>query len=196
MDPDPPRPRLLYPGRMASLPARAAILLGLLSTQTGCWGWLRADAGFTTSTTLKSGRQGAAVGADFAFGEERVPVTFDVGLRAKGTERAGDAAVFAGMLFLPKADPVSFYLLAGSNVLQLGGADGAVSFGAFTPSAEAGIAIDASYKRRRGNDLLEYVPRLVTIGSRIEYDLRFTPQKHEGFWTVNVGYAFGMGRDR
>jgi len=40
------------------------------------------------------------------------------------------------------------------------------------------------------------VPALVTIGSRIEYDVRFTQQKHEGFWTVNLGYAFGVGRSR
>ena len=29
---------------------------------------------------------------------------------------------------------------------------------------------------------------------RLEYDVRFTPQKNEGFWTVNVGVAIGAGR--
>jgi hypothetical protein len=147
-------------------------------------------------TTLKSGRQGGAAGVDLAIGEDRFPLTFDVGLRAKGTERSADAATYVGFLFMPDAKPVTFYFLGGTNLFQLGGADGRFSFGMLTPSAEAGIAINASYKRRSGRDLLEYVPRLVTLGSRIEYDLRFTPQKHEGFWTVNLGYAFGVGRER
>lgn len=162
-----------------------AALLALLLTQTGCFGWARLDAGFTTSTTLRASRQGAALGADFALGESK-SLALDVGVRGKASKSTGDGSITVGALYFGEPDPVTFYGMGGVNLFQVGSTDGDLAFGMGSPFAEAGIAISPS-KRLDAT--------LLTIGTRIEYDLRFTRQPHEGFWTANVGFALG-GRAR
>ncbi|MDC3962768.1 hypothetical protein [Polyangium jinanense] len=165
--------------------------MALLLFTPACSGWLRAEGGFTTSTTLARGRQGGSVGLEAAIGGEHDRVALDVALRAKVTEGAGDASLFIGGLRLLRPDPGGLYLLGGVNVLQLGSADGDVSFGMFSPVAEVGLAIDFR-NRKTSNRLRLESPEMLTLGTRIEYDLRFTSQPNEGFWTVNLGYALGV----
>ena len=157
--------------------SRAAAIIGFLLFTPACSGWVRAEAGFTTSTTLAKGRQGAAFGTDFGIGKADDPVAVNIALRGKVTKSVGDVALNLGLLHLHAADPVGFYVIGGVNFLQLGSADADVSFGMFSPVAQAGatIAVDDNAS--------------ITIGTRIEYDLRFTSQPHEGFSTVNVGFA-------
>lgn len=91
----------------------------------------------------------------------------------------------------PPAPVAGFYALGGANILQIGSADGDFSFGMFSPVAEVGLTINASKEIAKGLPLL--IPAMVTVGARIEYALRFTHQPHEGFLTLNVGYAVGIG---
>ncbi|MDI1433357.1 hypothetical protein [Polyangium sorediatum] len=161
----------------------------LLLFLPGCSGWLRAEGGFTTSTTLAQGRQGGSLGLEAALGDRDLPLAFDVAIRGKVTEGAGDGTLFLGALHLHNPDPVGFYLLGGTNFLQLGSADGAFSFGMFSPVAEVGMVVGFAAKRKNGIPVS--APGMLTLGTRIEYDLRFTSQPHEGFWTVNLGYAVG-----
>ncbi|MDI1480839.1 hypothetical protein QHF84_29735 [Polyangium sp. y55x31] len=168
--------------------------MALLLFTPACSGWLRAEGGFTTATTLARGRQGASIGVEAALGERRAPVVLDVALRGKVTEGAGDLALFVGGLLLRRPGPVGVYVLPGVNLLQLGSADGDVSFGMFSPVAEVGMVIDLA-KRRSPDGIPREPPEMLTIGTRIEYDLRATSQPHEGFWTVNVGYAVGVGQE-
>lgn len=165
-------------------------LTALLLFTPACSGWLRAEGGFTTSTTLAKGRQGGSFGVEAAVGGRHDPVALQMALRGKVTEGAGDAALHLGALHIHKPDPVGFYVIGGANVLQLGIADGDFSFGSFSPVAEAGMVI--SLARKVGDGVPLKTPDMLTLGTRIEYDLRFTPQPHEGFWTVNVGYAVGV----
>jgi|SRR6185503_15989975 len=171
--------------RLDRLPARGlrALTAAVFLLQTGCAGWLRADAGFTTSTTLKSSRQGAVIDADFALGARHDAVLADVGLHGKVTAAAGDFAISFGLLHFTQPGPVGWYVLGSVYLLQPGIVDGQGSFGMFGPSAEAGI----TYKPGR-DDLL---PLLLTLGTKIEYDIRFTSQPHEGFWSTNLGIAVG-----
>ncbi|MDC0742780.1 hypothetical protein [Polyangium mundeleinium] len=169
--------------------SRVAALVGLLLFTPGCSGWLRAEGGFTTSTTLAKDRRGGSLGLEAALGDRDLPLAFDVAIRGKVTEGAGDGTLFLGALHLHNPDPVGFYLLGGTNFLQLGSADGAFSFGMFSPVAEAGMVIGFAAKKKNGIPVS--APGMLTLGTRIEYDLRFTSQPHEGFWTVNLGYAVG-----
>lgn len=165
--------------------------MALLLFTPACSGWVRAEGGFTTATTLARGRQGGAVGVEAAIGGEHDALAFDVALRGKVTEGAGDVALFLGGLHLRRPDPVALYLLGGVNLLQLGSADGEVSFGMASPVAEIGMVIDIA-NRKTANGLRLESPDVLTVGTRIEYDVRFTTQPNEGFWTVNVGYALGV----
>ncbi|MDI3291007.1 hypothetical protein [Polyangium sp. 15x6] len=171
--------------------SRFSALMALLLFTPACSGWLRAEGGFTTSTTLAKGRQGGSVGLEAAVGGRHDPVIMDVALRGKVTEGAGDASLFLGALHIHRPEPVGFYVLGGVNFLQLGSADGDVSFGMFSPAAEAGLVIGFTDKKKVNGVPVE-PPDMLTIGTRIEYDLRFTSQPHEGFWTVNLGYAIGV----
>ena len=169
---------------MASTSGRALLLVGLLASQPGCWGWIRVNAGAVTSTTLRGRRQGVAIGEDIAFGDKPWPVAIDLGVQAKVTPAAGDLAWTLALLHYRAPDPVAPYVLGGAHLFDIGSADGALTLGALSPFAEAGIAW-APGNPREG---------LLTLGSRIEYDLRFTSRPHEGFWTVNVGWAIGDGK--
>jgi len=176
---------------MRNIPEKAIVVLSLAAS--GCTGWVRAEGGFTTSTTFNAGRQGGSAGVEVAVGDRYAPIAFDVALRGKATANAGDAALYMGLLHIHTPKPVGFYVLGGANVLQLGRADGDVSFGMFSPVAEGGLLINAEKKVMNGMDTK--LPGMVTLGVRIEYDLRFTSQPHEGFLTANLGYAFGVGSD-
>ena len=169
---------------MTSASGRAILLVWLLGSQPACWGWLRTDAGFTTSTTLRSRRQGVAIGTDIAFGDKPWPVAIDIGVHAKITPSAGDLAWTLAVLHFPPPKPFAPYVMAGGHLFDIGAADGELSFGMLSPFAEAGL-VWAPGGRHDG---------MLTVGSRIEYDLRFTSRPHEGFWTMNVGWAIGDGK--
>jgi hypothetical protein len=166
---------------MASAARRALLLGWVLVSQPACWGWVRPDAGFTSSTTLRRRRQGVMFGEDIAIAPKTGPVALDLGVHAKITPSAGDVAWSIAVLRLTAPRPVAPYVMGGGNLLQLGSADGALSFGMLSPFAEVGLA----WAPPRA------IEGLFTLGTRIEYDLRFTSQPHEGFWTVNLGWALG-----
>lgn len=182
---------------MKNAPAAQGALACILAFSTGCAGWLRFEGGFVTETTLEREGIGAGAGVEAALGDREDPVILDLALRGKVTARGSDSSFFAGVLHLKEPEPVGFYLIGGLYLLQFGESDNRVSFGMFSPAAEGGIAISTDlFSRatpRKGLDIVTDPPRMFTIGTRIEYDVRFTPQPHEGFWTLNVGYALGFG---
>jgi len=165
--------------------------MGLVLSTPACSGWVRAEGGFVTSTTLAKGRQGASAGVEAAIGGEHDPVALLMALRGKVTEGAGDVALHVGGIHIHNPDPVGFYVMGGANFLQLGSADGDVSFGMFSPAAELGMII--GFKSKSPSGVPVKLPDMLTLGTRIGYDLRFTSQPNEGFWTVNLGYAVGSG---
>lgn len=165
--------------------------LGFLLACTGCSGWLRGDLGAMSSTTLNSGRQGGVGSLDASLGDRDFPVSFDVGLRAKGSKSVGDGALFLGGLLLQTPEPVGLYVLGGTNFLQLGSADGKISFGMFSPSAELGMLIGTHPVSRNG--VPDKLPGRFLLGAGVQYDLRFTQQPNEGFFMVKLGYALVAG---
>lgn len=182
---------------MKNAPASLGALACILAFSTGCSGWLRFEGGFVTETTLKREGMGAGAGIEAALGERKDPVILDLALRGKVTARGSDSSFFAGVLHLKQPKPVGYYLIGGLYLLQYGESDNRASFGMFSPVAEGGIAISTDLFSRPtptiGLDIFPDPPRMFTIGTRIEYDVRFTPQPHAGFWTLNVGYALGVG---
>lgn len=170
-----------------SRPRLRVVVCILLLFATGCSGWIRPEMGFATSTTLDSKRQGIAGGMDLAVGDRSTPLAFNLGLRGRVTPQTGDAIVNMGLGFLLPPKPVGFYVLGGANVLQLGSTDGDVSFGMFSPVGEMGVIIKAQ-KDKNPKDPPNGT-NAVTLGTRIEYDFRFTHQPNEGFLTFNLGYA-------
>jgi hypothetical protein len=170
--------------------SECAILLSCLLVFTpGCSGWVRAEAGFVSATTFQPGRQGFSGGLEAALGERRSPGAFDMALRGKVTEKTGDVSLFMGGLYLQKPARVGYYVLGGAYLFQLGITNGDFAFGMFSPAAEAGMLLSLDSKdKSRDVDVL-------TFGTRIEYDLRFTPQPHEGFLTFVVGYGLAAPPD-
>ncbi len=164
------------------------LLFGCSIAATGCWGWMRADLGAVSSTTLREGRQGGAISADIGGGDKHDPVGLDIGFRAKVTGSTGDGALFVGAMMLHAPEPVGVYALAGTNLIQLGGADGDFSFGMFSPSAEIGILLGPDPQIENGRFSDPTASRFL-LGAGVQYDLRFTDQPHEGFFLVKLGFA-------
>jgi len=171
---------------MARIRALFVAFLLLQLPVTGCAGWMRGSVGFATSTSEKARRPGVALDADVAFGPDNWWLLPDVGLHARAAASAGNAAVSAGAIHIGLFGPIGWYALGSLSMLEIGSTDSKVSFGMLGPAAEAGLVIAPS--------LLWVRPLMLTVGTRFEYDLRFTSQPHEGFWSLNLGAAFGRAK--
>lgn len=158
------------------------VVLSLLPL-TGCAGWVRGDIGVAASTNMRAGRQGASLNADAALGLGASPILLDIGVHGKIASATGVAAVSAGLAHIGMFGPVGWYGIGSLSMVEVGTTDAKVSFGMFGPSAEAGLVFAPS--------LLSVRPLMLTLGARCEYDLRFTSQPSEGFWSVTLGAAFG-----
>jgi hypothetical protein len=169
------------------MPLLRALCVALLLLQiTGCAGWLRGNVGFATSTSQKARRPGVALDADAAFGPENSLIMPDIGLHARAAASAGNVAVSAGAIHIGLFGPIGWYALGSLSMLEIGSTDAQVSFGMFGPAAEVGLVLAPS--------VLCVRPLMLTLGTRFEYDLRFTSQPHEGFWSLNLGAAFGRAK--
>lgn len=169
--------RFKDPARRRSAALALALWAPLLS---GCWAWARVDGGVTTPTTLCEGCQGATVNTHFAAGEDG-EAGFDTAIRMKFTPDVAQFAYGVGYVGTFQPEPVSPYFLGGAHLLQLESAFDEFAIGAFSPYAELGARIALS--DRRGG-LVE-----LSLGTSIEYDLRFTDQPNQGFW----GFMIGVG---
>jgi hypothetical protein len=169
-------PRRRAPPWLSGLAAAAA-----LSGASGCSTFAMIQGGFATSTSLDSGRHGGALEMHFAQAIVE-PFHIDLAVRGRLTRVDRQAALGMGALLVAEPEPVSPYGLAGFHFFQAGRTDMAFSYGAGTPFAEAGVIL------RPGGELA------VSLGTSIEYTLRFSPQPHEAFWAVKLGLPWWWDR--
>jgi hypothetical protein len=174
----PPAPRA--PAFRALALALAAPLL------TGCWAFTRLDGGPVVPISSCTGCSGSALDAHAALGED-FGAGADVAIRTKFTPDVQQLAVAFGLTAVGEPEPIYPYFTTGIHVLQFESAYDRFAFGMFSPYAELGAQIGVIDNRvlEAGDEWLS-----VLVGTAIEYDLRFTPQPNEGYWSLKLGVAY------
>lgn len=169
----PPAPRA--PAFRALALALAAPLL------TGCWAFARLEGGPVVPISSCTGCSGSALDAHFAFGED-ISAGPDFALRTKFTPDVQQLAFAFGLTAVGEPEPISPYFTTGIHVLQFERAYGRSAFGMFSPYAELGAHVGVIHD---GDEWLS-----VLFGTAIEYDLRFTQQRNDGYWSLKLGVAY------
>jgi hypothetical protein len=163
--------------------AAGAVALALAAPAlSGCWAWGRVDGGLVTPTTLCRGCAGSTANMHVAGGEDNNRIGMDLAIRTKFTPDTQQLAFGLGLAATGKADPVAPYFVGGIHTLQFEDAFGDFAFGMGSPYAEIGVRAAVVREGSSGIDVL--------LGTAIEYDVRFTHQPSQGFWSFKVGMGF------
>ncbi len=184
MKPAPPPARL----RTSTRPLHALALALAAPALTGCWGMARLDGGVVVPTAPCTQCSGSTLNAHLAVGEDSAGM--DLAIRTKYTPDITQVAFAAGIAAAPEPNPIAPYFAAGIHTLQFESAHGAFAFGMFSPYAELGLHLGVS---RIDYDGLSFNKRdwiSVLAGASIEYDIRFTDQPSQAYWSFKLGMAF------
>lgn len=144
-------------------------------------GGVHADGGYLTSSSGRSGRQGANLRARAAL------LPFGLSVRGKITKNVKQVAL-EPELVVPAPFAVPVYGALGTHLVQVDSVDGALAYGMFSPVAELGAWFPLSMHAATTG--IGVAGPFVLVNGTAEYDIRFGDAPNEVFFSANAGFGF------